>query len=178
VSMIAPIAPPSIVLRFGDSLPARDFAPIRRRMVLDCCKWDPQVGDVSTIAPFPLLIDRGSWQELEELAERLTAELLAAEDELLHRPDLHRKLAVPWRIRQALRAADSLGLTARELDVLALLVDGRTNRQIAEALYISVKTAGAHVSSILRKLDASTRTQAAAVALHAGLLDERAPGRE
>lgn len=74
--------------------------------------------------------------------------------------------------------AGVLGLTARELDVLALLVDGQTNRQIAEALYISVKTAGAHVSSILRKLDASTRTQAAAVALHAGLLDERARGRE
>ena len=74
--------------------------------------------------------------------------------------------------------AARLGLTARELDVLALLVDGQTNRQIAEALYISVKTAGAHVSSILRKLDASTRTQAAAVALHAGLLDERARGRE
>jgi DNA-binding CsgD family transcriptional regulator len=75
-------------------------------------------------------------------------------------------------------AAQALGLTARELDVLALLADGRTNRQIAEALYISVKTAGAHVSSILRKLDATTRTQAAAVALHAGLLDERAPRRE
>jgi DNA-binding NarL/FixJ family response regulator/predicted negative regulator of RcsB-dependent stress response len=74
--------------------------------------------------------------------------------------------------------AEALGLTARELDVLALLADGRTNRQIAEALYISVKTAGAHVSSILRKLDATTRTQAAAVALHAGLLDERAPRRE
>jgi DNA-binding NarL/FixJ family response regulator len=75
-------------------------------------------------------------------------------------------------------AAETLGLTARELDVLALLADGRTNRQIAEALYISVKTAGAHVSSILRKLDATTRTQAAAVALHAGLLDERGPRRE
>jgi DNA-binding NarL/FixJ family response regulator len=75
-------------------------------------------------------------------------------------------------------AAEALGLTARELDVLALLADGRTNRQIAEALYISVKTAGAHVSSILRKLDATTRTQAATVALHAGLLDERGPGRE
>jgi DNA-binding NarL/FixJ family response regulator len=71
-------------------------------------------------------------------------------------------------------AAETLGLTARELDVLALLADGRTNRQIAEALYISVKTVGVHVSSILRKLDATTRTQAAAVALHAGLLDERA----
>ena len=74
--------------------------------------------------------------------------------------------------------AEALGLTARELDVLVLLADGRTNRQIAEALYISVKTAGAHVSSILRKLDARTRTQAATVALHAGLLDERAPRRE
>ena len=75
-------------------------------------------------------------------------------------------------------AAETLGLTARELDVLALLADGRTNRQIGEALYISVKTVGVHVSSILRKLDATTRTQAAAIALHAGLLDERAPGRE
>jgi DNA-binding CsgD family transcriptional regulator len=74
-------------------------------------------------------------------------------------------------------AAQALGLTARELDVLALLADGHTNRQIAEALYISVKTAGAHVSSILRKLDATTRTQAAGIALHAGLLDERAPRR-
>jgi DNA-binding CsgD family transcriptional regulator len=74
-------------------------------------------------------------------------------------------------------AAQALGLTARELDVLALLADGRTNRQIAEALYISVKTAGAHVSSILRKLDATTRTQAAGIALRAGLLDERAPRR-
>ena len=74
-------------------------------------------------------------------------------------------------------AEQALGLTARELDVLALLAEGRTNRQIAEALYISVKTAGAHVSSILRKLDATTRTQAATIALHAGLLDERAPRR-
>ena len=75
-------------------------------------------------------------------------------------------------------AAEALGLTARELDVLALLADGHTNRQIGEALYISAKTAGVHVSSILRKLDATTRTQAASVALHAGLLDERSPGRE
>jgi DNA-binding NarL/FixJ family response regulator len=70
-------------------------------------------------------------------------------------------------------AAEALGLTARELEVLALLADGHTNRKIADALFISVKTAGAHVSSILRKLDASTRGEAAAVALRAGLLEER-----
>jgi DNA-binding NarL/FixJ family response regulator len=109
-------------------------------------------------------------EDIERLARRARIELAATTtppgDEQEHPPT------------QEQSRADSLGLTAREVEVLALLVDGRTNRQIAEALYISVKTAGAHVSSILRKLDASTRTQAAAVALHAGLLDERAPRRE
>jgi DNA-binding CsgD family transcriptional regulator/tetratricopeptide (TPR) repeat protein len=71
-------------------------------------------------------------------------------------------------------AAAELGLTARELEVLAQLAEGRTNRQIADALFISVKTVGTHVSSILRKLDASTRSQAAAIAVRAGLLPERA----
>ena len=71
-------------------------------------------------------------------------------------------------------AAAELGLTARELEVLAQLAEGCTNRQIADALFLSVKTVGAHVSSILRKLDASTRGEAAAIALRAGLLPERA----
>jgi DNA-binding CsgD family transcriptional regulator len=57
--------------------------------------------------------------------------------------------------------------------VLALVADGRTNRQIADALFISVKTAGAHESSILRKLDAATRGEAAAVALRAEVLKKR-----
>ncbi|MDP9345186.1 MAG: LuxR C-terminal-related transcriptional regulator, partial [Actinomycetota bacterium] len=73
-------------------------------------------------------------------------------------------------------ASEALGLSARELEVLALLADGRTNRKIAEALFISPKTAGTHVSSILRKLDASTRGEAAAVALRAGLLEQRPLG--
>jgi DNA-binding NarL/FixJ family response regulator len=74
-------------------------------------------------------------------------------------------------------AAAELGLTARELEVLAQLAEGRTNRQIGDALFISVKTVGAHVSSILRKLDASTRSQAAAIARRAGLLPERTDDR-
>jgi DNA-binding CsgD family transcriptional regulator len=69
---------------------------------------------------------------------------------------------------------ERFGLTARERDVLAQLAEGLTNRQIADALFISVKTAGAHVSSILRKLGARTRGEAAAIALRAGLLAERA----
>ncbi|MEE4540786.1 AAA family ATPase [Streptomyces sp. V4-01] len=61
-------------------------------------------------------------------------------------------------------AADPLGLTARERDVLRLVADGRTNRQIAEALFISPKTASVHVSNILAKLSVSTRGEAAALA--------------
>jgi DNA-binding CsgD family transcriptional regulator len=62
-----------------------------------------------------------------------------------------------------------LGLTAREREVLALLADGRTNRQIAGTLYITHKTASAHVSHILAKLGVSNRSEAAAVAHRLGI---------
>lgn len=60
-------------------------------------------------------------------------------------------------------------LTARELDVLRLLAEGQTNRQIAAALVISAKTASVHVTHILAKLDVRTRGAAAAVAHRLGL---------
>ncbi|MGW6704032.1 ATP-binding protein [Streptomyces sp. NPDC054956] len=53
------------------------------------------------------------------------------------------------------------GLTARELEVLHLVAEGKSNRQIAADLFISINTAGVHVSRILTKLNASTRTEAA-----------------
>jgi DNA-binding CsgD family transcriptional regulator/tetratricopeptide (TPR) repeat protein len=56
------------------------------------------------------------------------------------------------------------GLTPREREVLDLVADGRTNRQIAEELFISIKTAGTHVSSILAKLGVTSRLQAATTA--------------
>ena len=59
---------------------------------------------------------------------------------------------------------DELGLTPREREVLALVADGRTDRQIAEALLISDKTASVHVSNILAKLGVADRGEAAAVA--------------
>ena len=61
-------------------------------------------------------------------------------------------------------------LTDRELAVLRLLAAGRTNAQIGAELFISPKTAGVHVSNILRKLGVSGRVQAAALAERAGLL--------
>ena len=61
-------------------------------------------------------------------------------------------------------------LTARELDVLALVADGLRNRDIAERLFVSTKTVEHHVASILGKLGARTRGEAGAQALRRGLL--------
>jgi DNA-binding NarL/FixJ family response regulator len=66
-------------------------------------------------------------------------------------------------------AIGRLGLTAREAEVLALVAAGRTNRQIADALYVSEKTASVHVSNILRKLGVASRVDAAAVAQRLGV---------
>ena len=61
-------------------------------------------------------------------------------------------------------SADPWGLSPREREVLALLAEGRTNRQIGEALFISGKTASVHVTHILDKLGVSSRTEAALLA--------------
>ena len=69
------------------------------------------------------------------------------------------------------RSADvSVVLTPREAEVLLLLAQGRTNRQIGSELYISEKTASVHVSNILGKLGANGRTEAVAIAAQRGLL--------
>lgn len=62
-----------------------------------------------------------------------------------------------------------MGLSARELEVLRLIADGRTNREIGATLFISTKTVSVHVSHILAKLGAANRAEAAATALRLGL---------
>jgi ATP/maltotriose-dependent transcriptional regulator MalT len=64
------------------------------------------------------------------------------------------------------------GVTRREREVLALLAEGLTNRQIAERLVVSEHTVHRHVTNILRKLDLPSRTAAAAHAVRSGLLDD------
>jgi DNA-binding CsgD family transcriptional regulator len=63
--------------------------------------------------------------------------------------------------------ATRFGLTPREAEVLGLVAAGRTNRQIAEQLYVSEKTVSVHVSNILRKLGVTSRFEAAALAQRA-----------
>ena len=66
-------------------------------------------------------------------------------------------------------ALDRYGLTPREVEVLAGLSAGRTNQEIADELFISVKTASVHVSNILRKLEVGGRQEAARVAHRLGV---------
>ena len=66
----------------------------------------------------------------------------------------------------ALRAR---GLSAREIEVLTLVAAGYSNGEIAERLFISIKTASVHVSHILDKLGVSTRTEAATIGVRLGL---------
>jgi DNA-binding NarL/FixJ family response regulator len=60
-------------------------------------------------------------------------------------------------------------LTERELETLLLMVEGLTNKEIAEKLFVTAQTVKSHVSSILVKLGCENRTQAAGVAIRAGL---------
>ncbi len=67
-------------------------------------------------------------------------------------------------------AKNTFGLTDREMEVLALIVDGLSNPEIAEKLFITRATAKAHVHSILQKLYVDDRTQAAVTAMREGLV--------
>ena len=67
------------------------------------------------------------------------------------------------------RAADESGLSRREREVVRLLAAGRTNREIAQELFLSPRTVDMHVRNILRKLDCRSRVEAAGRARELGL---------
>jgi DNA-binding CsgD family transcriptional regulator len=127
------------------------------------CRWREAealvaVGAPRTEASAPL-------REAYAVAERIGARPLLRELELLAeraRLDPTSPDTARGKDRQSLE--ELLGLTPREAEVLILVARGYTNREIAATLVISVKTAGVHVSHILRKLDAPNRLEAAAIA--------------
>ena len=107
----------------------------------------------------------GPLQQAHVIAARIGATPLAGQLELLAqraRLELAPPDAGPPDRTQGL--GEVLGLTPREAEVLALVARGYTNREIAATLVISVRTAGVHVSHILRKLGAPNRLEAAAIA--------------
>jgi ATP/maltotriose-dependent transcriptional regulator MalT len=108
-----------------------------------------------------------------EIAARLQARPLLTEIELLaRRARIALEVSRPPEDEAASEAAvdERFGLTERELEVLGYLAEGLSNREIAERLFISPKTASNHVSNVLRKLGVQGRVEAAAVAFRMGLL--------
>ncbi|MGW6063041.1 helix-turn-helix transcriptional regulator [Streptomyces sp. NPDC055189] len=99
-------------------------------------------------------------EAVRQEADRLGATLLSEQLDALVRRG---RLTVPARDAAAV-------LTSREQDVLRLLALGRSNRQIGEELFISPKTASVHVSNILAKLGAASRTEVVGVAYRQGLI--------
>jgi hypothetical protein len=95
----------------GDQVDAQVCHRVRQRLVLHHCKWDPQVGDVETIARFPLILSAGHWRNLSRLGELLCSELMAAERELTHRADLHRTLGLPAGLRRVFQQAGRIAPT-------------------------------------------------------------------
>ena len=72
----------------------------------------------------------------------------------------------------SLAAARRIGLTARELEIATRLADRRTDQEIADELFISVRTVTTHVSAVLRKLDVRSRRDVATRAGELGLLTD------
>ncbi len=83
-------------------------------------------------------------------------------------PDLQRVN----RLLNKKRDRDSHGLTLRELQVLRLVVSGKTNKSVADELFISERTVDRHVSNIFNKLGLSSRVEATIFVLKNKLLDD------
>jgi DNA-binding CsgD family transcriptional regulator len=104
------------------------------------------------------------------LADRLASLLGGVAGLALAAPGQAADLAIVPRERPGNGEASDVELTPRELDVLALMAEGASNKAIARQLGISVHTAKFHVGSILDKLDATGRTDAVAHAARRGVI--------
>ncbi|WP_375787939.1 response regulator transcription factor [Bradyrhizobium sp. Pha-3] len=104
------------------------------------------------------------------LADRLATLLGSVAGLRLAAPGEQATATIVARNRETAGGAD-FELTPRELDVLALLAEGASNKMIAQRLGISVHTAKFHVGSLLDKLDATGRTDAVAHAARRGVIN-------
>ena len=107
---------------------------------------------------------------------RLLDEVRAICDPLGAAPTLARAETLAARLTATQQTGiNAAGLTQRELDVLRLIVAGRSNQAIADELFISRETARTHVANIFRKLDVGTRAEAVDHAHRHGLLSSVPP---
>jgi len=130
----------------------------REAEVLLNARLDRKRATASAQAAWRCAVDMGAplfRERVERLGERARITLAPAE---------------PVDMSTTRSVAEDLGLTPREVEVLAQLARGRTDRQIAEELFISKKTASVHVSNLLRKLDVASRIEAAEIGQRASLV--------
>jgi DNA-binding CsgD family transcriptional regulator len=142
---------------------ADTWEPLERPPLVAYCRW--RQTEALVAAGASRAAASGPLGEAYAVVTRIGATPLAEELRLLAqraRLELTPPETAPPDAGAGLKEA--LGLTPREAEVLALLARGCTNREIAATLVISVRTAGVHVSRILRKLGAPNRLEAAAIA--------------
>jgi ATP/maltotriose-dependent transcriptional regulator MalT len=132
------------------------------------------------------------WRELDVPYELATARLLLAQayravgdddgartsltaaEEMFEALGARLDVQAARELRGGARTAPA-GLTSREIEVLRLVATGRTNKEIAGALYLSEKTVARHLSNIFTKIDVSSRSAATAFAFDHGIMSERPP---
>jgi DNA-binding NarL/FixJ family response regulator len=76
----------------------------------------------------------------------------------------------PYEKLQHYQAVSDTGITRRQLEVLRLLADGQSNKQISNQLFLTENTVKAHVSALFRSLGASNRTECVNIARHKGII--------
>ena len=111
-------------------------------------------------------------------AVSLLDDALSISSELGMRPLVERVIAIKDRAESGPAPAPAYpgGLTQREVDVIRLVAAGRTDRDIAEELIVSVRTVTTHVGNILNKTGAANRAEATAYAVRRGLAGDEVSG--
>ncbi len=103
--------------------------------------------------------------------ERLLAAIEAAKDGATYLdPQIARLVVETLKPTQSPNNSGIANLSEREIDVLKLIVEGKSNHEIAEALYLSTNTIKTHVRGIMNKLSVDDRVQAAVIALRSGIV--------
>ena len=152
---------------------ADEFAALGRPFPVAYARYRQAEAILTSRGPRP--IAEATLREAHDVAVRLRAEPLRREVALLARQGRLDLATAPASNEAAAEshagkaANDGLGLTERESEVLQLVAGGWSNQQIADALFISRKTASVHVSNILGKLGVGSRIEAAAIAHRLGL---------
>jgi DNA-binding CsgD family transcriptional regulator/tetratricopeptide (TPR) repeat protein len=151
---------------FEDALAFCRKAGYRPELAWTCCDYADALllNPVGAHSRAPLPADR-------QKAMSLLDEALAITRELGMRPLMERVVALQEKVESPPAKAPAYpdSLTQREVEVLRLVAAGKTDRQIAEELFISVTTASTHVRNLLNKTNTANRTEAAAYAAQHGL---------